>query len=1035
MKLRIPQQLLAAVMASLTVISAYSADFSVGSADELITAWNQAARSNDNSTITITAPSQGTFTLTNEQKNQLQAITGTGKITLRMSSPTGALENFNYTLVNEQVSFVDITLAEPLNSTNDIVISHAGNATIQGKNISVLSSETTNNLDASINDTNGRVILGNNTNMGQNITINAQASTNTTPMPAPADSPYTRTSTTSFTQDGMGVLILGTNTTLQAATVTGQIVSNADAEITLNGDISSTAAIGSITTEEFDSTGTQTSKVITDSPSNTLTGGIRLGKVTAGDITISSTGGDISLGTGSQLNGTTITSTNATLRKTSYSNDDGNWSTIIGTPETIDTLYSNISIGDNSNITGNARLNSANNITLGKNTSITGNSTTTGVITAAGNIHIGANSQISDNSTNTENTAVINIAEYQTLHLGAGSILTNNTANNTPASIVAAPNSQIIITGTGDTYINDGILTTSPQGDAQAATLTQASTGTLYYGGPNASDNFGGNYKQITGNLSIGHTTFSPTSSASTPTATTPINGAVMGTDTTSYNIESGTVTINTNSTLRGESASFADGTELVLADGATLDLATPAELGKNMNVRALITDAEGNAIAPSRLPKGTASITVTLNNTDISNNLLNTPFIATSLSAGSTNGTTQISQTMRGIDTPLRHYTGNVYTVAHSMEQNRLEVSPNSAAAQFYDTILNSKNTEQAANLIQSASGENIVNFTWAANSTLKGFTDLGRLQGLATINRNNETCVTVVDAKGSPIATKKIADGKGSIWVGGFGVWDNQSSSRGISGYEYNAGGYAIGSDYHSDTGTLMGMAIGQSFGSIKDKKGWGSNYDVDSFMAMLYGGIAPTESRPFGIDGYVAYGRSKFKGNSYLMGSALNGNVSANTFSAALYATWADKYEFGKMNVTPFTGIEFSTSELNSLTEEGTLGRNFRHARAQNWTIPVGITIARPYQTASGMFITPNITLAVTQDVARINPSSRVSGPLGEWNARGANPGRTAFRMNAGVDIQFNDNWAARLSYLYETRSNFSAHGLNGTLSYSF
>ena len=70
--------LLAAVIACLGSFSvATAADYAVNSADEFVTAWNQAAASNEASTITITVPSgSDNITLTQEQRAQLNAISG-----------------------------------------------------------------------------------------------------------------------------------------------------------------------------------------------------------------------------------------------------------------------------------------------------------------------------------------------------------------------------------------------------------------------------------------------------------------------------------------------------------------------------------------------------------------------------------------------------------------------------------------------------------------------------------------------------------------------------------------------------------------------------------------------------------------------------------------------------------------------------------------------------------------------------------------------------------------------------------------------
>ena len=130
--------LLAAVIACLGSFSvATAADYAVNSADEFVTAWNQAAASNEASTITITVPSgSDNITLTQEQRAQLNAISGTGNVTVQMADASNQLINFNYDLVNNQVSFNDITLKELPGSDNDIVVANASTTTtIDGRNI------------------------------------------------------------------------------------------------------------------------------------------------------------------------------------------------------------------------------------------------------------------------------------------------------------------------------------------------------------------------------------------------------------------------------------------------------------------------------------------------------------------------------------------------------------------------------------------------------------------------------------------------------------------------------------------------------------------------------------------------------------------------------------------------------------------------------------------------------------------------------------------------------------------------------------
>lgn len=1038
--------LLAAVIACLGSFSvATAADYTANSADSFITAWNQAAASNEASTVTITLPAgSDNITLTQEQRAQLNAISGTGNVTIQMTDPSGKLVNFNYDLVNEKVNFNDITLIELPTSDNDIVVANATNTTtINGRNVAIEGTNDAANpktIGASVTSTNGQVGIGDNVTMEQAVTVNAQAETTVDLVVPPAGEPYTTTTPTNYENSNETAVVLGNNVTMESTvTATGQIVSDPASKVTLNGDVTSTAGVGGVLTQEYDASHTQTSKTFVESLDDSISGGIVLGETHAGAITVKTVGGNVSLGDNTVLDGTTVSAESVELKKTVYSNDDGNWTTIVGNPETLETIQGSVTLGNNSTVKGNSTLTAADNIAIGNNSLITGNTAADGVVNAGGQISIGDGTQVLNNTATNADKATINLAAGQTLYLGSGVVLSGNTSNGASGSVYAGQNSQINVytDGTGYTYVNDGIATAAPAtANDKATVMTKTGTGTLVYGGTGATDTFGGTYKQLEGNLIIGHATFgAPDATTGRVGAPESIGTAVMGTADTVYDIQTGSVTLAQDSTMKGASATFGGDSTLLLSDGSVLDFGTPATFKDNSRVGIQVSDATGNPVPLAQLKKGMESVNVTLNGTDISGRLLNNLFLTTTMAPGTAEGTTTITQNMKGIDGPMSGYNGNVYTVAAALENNRLNVAAGTPAAQFYENLFRATSADEAARIIQSVSGEQIVNFTWAASRTVRNFADLGRIQSAASLARQTEDTIEVVDAKGSPIARKTIAKGNGNIWVGGMGIWDDQDARGGVSGYKYNVGGYAVGIDYKAAQGSLIGIAAGQSFGDFKDKTGLSTDYDVDSFLAMVYGRMHPFRESKFTLDGYGAYGRSRFKGDSYIMGSAANGRADTDTFSGGLYATWTERFALGKAFVTPYTGIEFMTSELKGFSESGPYGRTFDHARAQNWTIPLGVTIARAYQTDGGTTITPALTVAAAQDVSRMNPKSNVSGPLGEWNARGVNVGRTAFRLNAGIDVLFSSNWGARLCYQFETRNKLTAHGINGAISYTF
>lgn len=115
------------------------------------------------------------------------------------------------------------------------------------------------------------------------------------------------------------------------------------------------------------------------------------------------------------------------------------------------------------------------------------------------------------------------------------------------------------------------------------------------YGGTGDTDTFGGTYQQLEGNLIIGNATFgTPDATTGKVAAPESINSAVMGTDTTVYDIRTGSVTVTQDSTMKGASATFSGDSTLLLADGSTLDFGTPATFTDDSRVGIQVSDSDG---------------------------------------------------------------------------------------------------------------------------------------------------------------------------------------------------------------------------------------------------------------------------------------------------------------------------------------------------------------------------------------------------------------------------------------------------------
>ena len=638
----------------------------------------------------------------------------------------------------------------------------------------------------------------------------------------------------------------------------------------------------------------------------------------------------------------------------------------------------------------------------------------------------GANIWIGRDVTFTDNTAgglggAIHLMEDRLLAIDSGAFFNGNYAGGEANDIFAEDGSTIVVNVNRDdfTLINSGISDAdyySPNDGLWirgSASLVQMGEGELVYGGRDTEGNgFGGEFLQKSGagSLIVGHRVETDSGFF--------MEEAQLGVEgLTDYEI-------NGNAVIQvGEGASL-------LLDEITFNGAS--------SVRLWSTDEAGRGMDLTHTASGVSSVdNVTVTGIDAGAlPLYNSAFVSTN-AALHEDGTVKLTQHMKGVASPMQGYAGNVSGTAAGMEQARLGVKDGSAAHRFFENLLGTSSADKAAAMIQSVSGETVVNAAWASNDALKGFAALGRTQGSISAARNQKNLsvkpAQSVDAKGSPIAMAPVASGRGSVWIGGLGSWTDQNRRGGIDGYKYDAGGYAVGADYSFSTSSLAGIAIGQTYGTFQDKGGL-SSYDADSFMAMVYGRYTPSRAGKLALDGYAAFGTTSFDGKARMADTSAQGEFDADSFGAAVYATWTEELR-SKLVIAPFAGLEFMTGKTDSFSEHGDLARTFSGARAQNWTLPVGVTLSRTYAVGAKTTLTPGITVAVAQDLCRINPKGSVSSDLGAWTARGVNIGRTALRVNAGVSAAFGSNWGARIGYSLESRSGLTAQGVNGSVSYSF
>lgn len=284
------------------------------------------------------------------------------------------------------------------------------------------------------------------------------------------------------------------------------------------------------------------------------------------------------------------------------------------------------------------------------------------------------------------------------------------------------------------------------------------------------------------------------------------------------------------------------------------------------------------------------------------------------------------------------------------------------------------------------------------------------------------------------------KMAGNRSSrLWGAGLGYFTSMSSMDSLSGFSYQGGGYAVGTDVALGKDAVAGAAFGQMFGTHKSSDSLLSDKQR-SFMFALYGNFRKELARghELNLSGYFSYGSVDHTARTHVGGSQQTPGRARwddNVYAFGLLADW-DIKAGDAFTVSPFTGITYMYGTQGPIEETFDGGsRSFGNGGLQSWSIPVGITLKSVCGLGNGQALLPELSVAYVGDIARRNPYTRTWTAGQSVTGRGHAPGRNALMTRAGLGWQISRNWQAGAYYTLEVRSGQTNQSVNLNVSYSF
>ncbi len=349
-----------------------------------------------------------------------------------------------------------------------------------------------------------------------------------------------------------------------------------------------------------------------------------------------------------------------------------------------------------------------------------------------------------------------------------------------------------------------------------------------------------------------------------------------------------------------------------------------------------------------------------------------------------------------------------------------------------FTGTDLSGGQKYQAASAII---GQNFLSASYTALGTnteamVKTQQNAAGINTLAARMLNDNRGIGNVDAMASRAIDRMLAN---RVWVGGFGLWQDQDSKDGYSGYDYKSGGAILGYDRLFGN-VLVGGSFAYARGSLDfdDQPG---DYDTDSYSFNLYAKYFHSSGFENTLGGGYTYVKNEFKHTVPGFGNR-EGDNHTNVWSIGDTIGW--RIPLG-MNfaVTPSIGLYYSEAKSGDYTTRGVV-THVTQDKVKSLVMPIDLNVEYTQNINAYSAITVGVHGGYRHDFKDDAPTGITYVPFDGNNYGISTVGmKNATNVgNVGASLKYETTrFDVFMNYDFNFRSKFNQHRVLGGFGVKF
>ena len=360
----------------------------------------------------------------------------------------------------------------------------------------------------------------------------------------------------------------------------------------------------------------------------------------------------------------------------------------------------------------------------------------------------------------------------------------------------------------------------------------------------------------------------------------------------------------------------------------------------------------------------------------------------------------------------------GSAIPAAAVSTANQGKTAGAGAAVVIDDIILTNPTGALAANFIGLTTEQEVAN---AVESILPGISG-----GIAQVTNTSTNAVTDAIAERQDVArgisTGDIMMADRHFWLKPFGNWIEQGERQGVTGYDINSYGLALGFDRDVSSSWNMGFALAFINSDVVSNLEQGAhNITLDSYQAKIYSSKMLDDVTALNLQAGV--GVSNYDSNRRLFNNSV-ANADYDSWNVQLSAELERSYQASKDTVvTPYIHANYGYVDVESYSEAGAGALNLNVSDDSSDSLILGTGMKVNRSVSSNLLLTANVGVAYDVLTARSNLTSSFSGGGASYTTEGIEPDEFVYNAGFGAKYSLKNGTEFTVAYNVDGRQDYT------------